>query len=111
MRIVTTSIAVVATGLLIGPLIITIIIFHPLRSIVSNGGGSWHRVDNNRSSRKFGASHLLIWRILFFIGVIDDDDLVVTRRLENVAVEVTKKFPSELRVMRSVNDEVFLIRR
>jgi hypothetical protein len=50
-RTVTTSIVVVATGLLIGPLIITIIVFRPLRGIIGNGGGSWRRVDNNSSSR------------------------------------------------------------
>jgi hypothetical protein len=35
-----TSIAIATTGLLIRPLIITIIIFHPRRGITSNGGGS-----------------------------------------------------------------------
>jgi hypothetical protein len=78
-RTVTTSIAVAATGLLIGPLIITIIIFRPLGGIIGNGGGSWRRVDSSRSSREFDADHLLIRRLLFFIGVIQDDDLIVTR--------------------------------
>jgi hypothetical protein len=36
----TTSIAIVTAGLLIGPLIITIIIFCPHRAIIGNGGGS-----------------------------------------------------------------------
>jgi hypothetical protein len=39
-RTVATSIVITATDLLIGPLIITIIIFYPLRGIVGSGGGS-----------------------------------------------------------------------
>jgi hypothetical protein len=46
-------------------MIITIIIFHPLRGIIGNGGGSWCRVDSSRSSRKFSAGRLLIWHLLF----------------------------------------------
>jgi hypothetical protein len=30
--------------------------------------------------------------LVFFIRIIEDDDLAVARRLEDVAVEVTKKF-------------------
>jgi hypothetical protein len=110
-RIVATSIAVATTGLLIRPLIITIIVFHPLRGIIDNSGGSWRRVDSSRSSHGFSAGHLLICCLLFFIGVIEDDDLAVTRRPEDVVVEVTKKFLGKLRVARSVSDEVFLILR
>jgi hypothetical protein len=110
-RTVTTSIAIAANGLLIGHLIIIIIIFCPLRGIIDSGGGSWRWVDSNRSSREFGADCLLIRCLLLFIGVIKDDDLAVTRQPEDVAVEVTKKFPGKLRVVRSVSDEVFLIRR
>jgi hypothetical protein len=108
-RIVTTFIVVVTTSLLIGPLIITIIVFCPLRGIVSNGGGSWRRVDSSRSSYEFDVDCLLIRSLLFFIRVIEDDDLIVTRWSENVAVEVTKKFLGELRVTRSASDDVFLI--
>jgi hypothetical protein len=108
---ITTSITVVTTGLLIERLIITIIIFHPLRGIIGNDGGSWRWVDSSRSSREFGVDRLLIRRLLFFIGVIENDDLAITRRHEDVVVEVTKKFPGELRVARSANDEVFLIQR
>jgi hypothetical protein len=110
-RTVTTSTVDATTGLLIGPLIITITIFLPLKSIISSGRGSWCRVDSSRSSREFNASHLLIRHLLFLSRVIEDDDLVVTRWPEDVVVEVTKKFPSKLRVMRSVSNEVFLIRR
>jgi hypothetical protein len=108
---VATSITVAATGLLIGPLIITIIIFCPLRGIIRNGGGSWHRIDSSRSSREFNVSRLLIRCLLFFIAVIEDDDLAVTRWPEDVAFEVAEKFPSKVHAMRSVSDEVFLIRR
>jgi hypothetical protein len=108
---VTTSIAVATTGLLIGPLIITIIILHLLKGIIGNGGGSWRQVNSSRSSNEFGADRLHIRRLLFFVGVIEDDDIIVTRWPEDVADEVTKKFPGELCVTRSINDEIFLIRR
>jgi hypothetical protein len=108
---VTTSIVIAATGLLIGPLIITIIILHLLKGIVGNGGGSWRQVNSSRSSHEFGAGRLHIWRLLFFVGVVEDDDIVVTRRPEDVTDEVAKKFPGELCVTRSISDEVFLIRR
>jgi hypothetical protein len=110
-RTVITSIVVAAIGLLIGPLIITIIVFHPLRGIVGNGGGSWRRVDSNKSSCEFGVGRLLIRRVLFFIGVVEDDEFAITRRPKHVTVEVAKKFPGVLHVTRSVSDEFFLIRR
>jgi hypothetical protein len=47
--------------------------------------------------------------LFFFIRVIEDDDLAIARRPEDVAVEVTKKFLGELSVTRSVTDEVFPI--
>jgi hypothetical protein len=47
--------------------------------------------------------------LLFFIRVIEDDDLAIARRPEDVAVEVAKKFLGELSVTRSVTDEVFPI--
>jgi hypothetical protein len=110
-RTVATSIVVATTGLLIGPVIIIIIIFCPLRGIDDSGECSWHRVDSSRSSREFGADRLLIWCLLFLIEVVEYDDLAVTRWPEDVVVEVAKKFPDELHVTRSVNDEVFLIRK
>jgi hypothetical protein len=47
--------------------------------------------------------------LLFFIRVIEDDDLAIARRPEDVAVEVAKKFLGELSITRSVTDEVFPI--
>jgi hypothetical protein len=110
-RTIATSIAVAAIGLLIGPLVITIIVFCPLRGIIDSGGGSCRWVDSSRSSHEFGANRLLIRRLLFFIKVVKDDDLAVTKRPEDVVVEIAKKFSDKLRVTRSVSDEVFLIRR
>jgi hypothetical protein len=104
-----TSVAIAAAGLLNGLLIITIIIFRSRRGIVSNDTGSWRQVGSSRSSHEFSVDHLLIQCLLFFIGVIEDNDLAITRWPEDVAVEVTKKFLGELRVTRSVSDEVFLI--
>jgi hypothetical protein len=110
-RTVATSIVIATTGLLIGPLMITIIIFRPLRGIIDSGGGYWCWVDSSGSSREFCAGRLLIRCLFFFIGVIEDYDHPVTRLPEDVMVEVTKKFPSKLRVARSASDEVFLIQR
>jgi hypothetical protein len=47
--------------------------------------------------------------LVFFIKIIEDDDLVVARRPEDVVVEVTKKFFGEFCITRSINNEVFLI--
>jgi hypothetical protein len=105
------SIAVVVASLLIGPVIITIIIFRPCRSIIGVGGGIWGRVDSSRSSRGFDVDSLLLMSLLLFIRVVEDDDIVVAKRLEDVTVEVAKKFLGELHVTRSVSDEVFLIWR
>jgi hypothetical protein len=91
-RTVTTSIVVAATSLLIGPLIITIIIFHPLRGIIGNGRRSWCWADSSRSSREFGVDRLLIRCLLFFIGVIEDDDLAITRWPEESRLRSPKSF-------------------
>jgi hypothetical protein len=45
----------------------------------------------------------------FIIGIVEDDDLAITRRPEDVAVEIAKKLFGEFRVARSINNEVFLI--
>jgi hypothetical protein len=65
-----TSVAIATAGLLIGPLIITIIILCPRRGIVSNGRGNLCQGDSSRSSREFGADRLPIRCLIFFIEVI-----------------------------------------
>jgi hypothetical protein len=64
----------------------------PPQGIIGSGGGSWHWVDSSKSSHEFSVCHLLVQRLLFFIRVVKDDDLAVTRRPEDIAVEVAKKF-------------------
>jgi hypothetical protein len=86
--------AVVATlSLLLRPLIITISDPCPNRSI---GGRS-------RNYRGVDTGRPLLLRLI--IGVIDDDYLAITRRPEDVAVEVTEKLSSEFLIVRSVNNQ------
>jgi hypothetical protein len=87
--------AVVTTiGLLVGPLIITIIDSCPYRSI---GGRS-------RNYRGFNTDRPLLLRVVIVIGVIDDDYLAMTRRSDDVAVEVAKKLSGEFLIARGVNN-------
>jgi hypothetical protein len=88
--------AVTATiDFLLGPLIITISDTGPCRSI---GGRSWN-------CRGVDAGRPLLLCLLVVIEVVDDDYLTVARRLEDVAVEVTKKLSGELLITRSVNNK------
>jgi hypothetical protein len=43
-------------------------------------GGGWDRGPCSRRWRNFGISGLLLVHLLFFIGVIEDDDLAVAGR-------------------------------
>jgi hypothetical protein len=86
--------AVVATiSLMIEPLIITIIISCPCRSI---GGRS-------RNCRGFNTGRPLLLRLIVVVGVVDDDYLAVISRPEDVVVEVTEKLSGEFLITRSVN--------
>jgi hypothetical protein len=42
-------------------------------------------------------------RHIIIVGVINDDYLAITRRPEDVTIELAKKFSGELLIMRSVN--------
>jgi hypothetical protein len=92
-----TSAAVAAIGLLIGPLIISITDLCPYRSII----------DTSRSSccRGFDTDSLLLLCLSVIIGIIEDDDLAITRRLEDVTVEITKKLSGDFRITRSIKNE------
>jgi hypothetical protein len=104
--------AAVAVSLLIGGAIITIIVFHPCRCIISVSGGDWGRIDCSSSSRIFGVGSLLLVHLLFFfIEITEDDDLTVAGRPKDVVVEVTKKSSNEFLISRDISDETFLIRR
>jgi hypothetical protein len=88
--------AVVATiSLLIGPLIITISDPCPCRSI---GGRS-------RNYHGFDTSRPLLLCLVVVIRVINDDYLAITRRPEDVAVEVAEKISGEFLIARSVNNK------
>jgi hypothetical protein len=54
---------------------------------------------------------MLLTHLFFFIGVAEDDDLVIIGQPEDTVIEVTKKLPSELLIPRGIRDEAFLILR
>jgi hypothetical protein len=81
--------------------------FHPRRHIIG-GGGSGR--DYIRSSRNIGAGSLLLAHLLFFfIGVAENDDLVIVGRPKDVTVEVAKKSSGKLLIPWDISDEIFLI--
>jgi hypothetical protein len=48
---------------------------------------------------------------LFFIRVVEDDDLVIIGRPEDTTVEVTEESPGKLLIPLGIRNETFLIRR
>jgi hypothetical protein len=92
--------------------IITIIILHFPRVFIDIGcGGSGSQILPSRRRRDLDISGGLLMCLLFFIGVTDDNLLVVVRRSEEVRVEVTEQPFGELRVLCSVSEETFFIWR
>jgi hypothetical protein len=93
--VVTSSVVIAAIGLLIGPLIITIINLSPCRSI---GGRS-------RNCHGFDTGRPLLLRLIVVVKVVDDDDLAVTRQPKDVPIEVAEKLSGEFLIARSINNE------
>jgi hypothetical protein len=89
------SAVVAAIGLLVGPLIITITDPYLCRSII----------DKGRSCRGFDIGSFLLSCLAVIVGVIEDDYLAVTRRPEDVVVEIAKKLSGEFLIVRSINNE------
>jgi hypothetical protein len=79
---------------MLGPLIITI-----------SDPGCRSIDDRGRNCRGVDTGCPLLLRIIVVVGVVDDDYLAVTRRPEDVVVEVTKKLFGEFFIMRSVNNQ------
>jgi hypothetical protein len=57
-----------------------IIIWHPIGCIISGGcsGGGWRRGIPSKRRCSFGVDAVILTHLLFFLGVVDDDDVVVT---------------------------------
>jgi hypothetical protein len=89
------SAIVVAIGLLVGPLIITITDTCLYGSIIGR----------SRSCYGFHIGSLLLLCLTVVIRVIEDDYLAVTRRVEDVTVEITKKLSGKFLITRSINNE------
>jgi hypothetical protein len=91
-----------AIVLLVGPLIITIIDLHLCRSIICR----------SRSYHGFNLGGCLLLCLIVVIRVIEDDYLAVTRRTEDVTVEIAKKLSaiSSSREVSVMNEEGSSIR-
>jgi hypothetical protein len=76
---------------LTGGKIITIIILHFPRVFIGVvDGGSFSRRLHSSRRHNIGVDGGLLTRLLFFIGVAEDDYLAVVGRSEEVVVEVAK---------------------
>jgi hypothetical protein len=60
--------------------IITIILHLMRYAIIGSGGGRWSWGVPSRRRHCFGISAVILTHLLFYIGVIEDDDDVVTER-------------------------------
>jgi hypothetical protein len=89
------SAGVSAIDILVGLLIITIIDHRLYRSIIGR----------SRSCRRFNLDGCLLLCLAIVIGVIDDDYLTVTRRPNDVAVEIAKKLSDDFLITRSISNE------
>jgi hypothetical protein len=49
--------------------------------------------------------------LLFFIGVAEDDDLVVTKWPKKVTIEVVKEFLGKLYIPQGIKEDIFIFRR
>jgi hypothetical protein len=75
-----------------GVTVITII-RHPVGCIIGvSDKDSWGRRVCSRRWRNFGVGGVL----LFFIGVVEDDDIAVVRRPKKTTVKVIEELPGEL---------------
>jgi hypothetical protein len=75
---------------------ITMTILFSFRRIIDAGGrGSWGQRVHNRRWSSFGVNGVLA-HLLFFIRVIEDDDVAIVEQSKKPAVEVTEESPSEL---------------
>jgi hypothetical protein len=84
-----------AISLLVRPLIITIIDPCICRGIIGR----------SRNYRGFNLGSCLLLCLTIIVGVIEGDYLAVTRRPEDVAVEVTKKLSGDFLITRSISNE------
>jgi hypothetical protein len=71
-----------------GATVITTIL-HSLWCIISIG--SWGRGLHSGRWRIFDVSGILLTHLLFFIGVVEDDDFAIIRCPKELAVEVTEE--------------------
>jgi hypothetical protein len=89
------SVVVAAIGLLVRPLITTIIDPCLYRSII----------DGSRSYRGVNLDSCLFLCLAVVVGVIEDDYLAITRRPEDVVVEIAKKLSDDFLIVSSINNK------
>jgi hypothetical protein len=91
-----------------GATVITVIL-HLVGCVIGSGnGGSWGWGVSNRRWNGFGISAVVLVYLLFFIGVVEDNHIIITRQPEKSTLEVAKELPDDLLVSRSVGEGVFL---
>jgi hypothetical protein len=81
--------------LLVRPLIVTITDPCLYKSIIGR----------SRSYRGLDIGIFLLLCLAVIVGVIEDDYLAVTRRPEDIAVEIAKMLSGEFLIVRSINNE------
>jgi hypothetical protein len=73
---------------------ISIIIRHPIECVVGIGcGGGGIRGVYNRRWSNLGVDGGVLVRLILIVGVTEDNDFVVARRPEDVAIEVAEELP------------------
>jgi hypothetical protein len=72
-----------------------IILFSFGRIINTSGEDSWGQGVHNRRRSSFDVDNVLLTHLLFFIRVIEDDDVAITERPKKPTGEVVEEFPSE----------------
>jgi hypothetical protein len=91
---------------------ITTIILHPIGRIIDvDGGDRWGWGIHSRRWSSFDVGGDILARLLFFIGVAEDDDIAVTRRPKKLVVEFIEEPSGELLVPRDIGEDFLFIER
>jgi hypothetical protein len=85
---------------------------YPIKHIISViNEDDWGRGVHNKRWSSFGVNDDLLVRLLFFIRVIEDDDVTVTRQPKKLTVKFTEEPSDELFILCNVREAFLLLRR
>jgi hypothetical protein len=77
--------------------------------IVGGDEGSWGQGVHSKRWRGIGVGAVILAHLHFFlVGVIEDDDIAITRRPKKSMVEVTKELSGNLLIPSSVREGILL---